>query len=54
VTAARVALLKTVRDGDHLGVVRRIEPAGGPARFDADASGTTTTASCVPVVRRRR
>jgi Fe2+ or Zn2+ uptake regulation protein len=65
VTAARVALLKTVRDGDHLGVeaiasgvrdrvghvslqavyealhaltaarlVRRIEPAGSPARFE--------------------
>src|ERR1700741_3617219 len=65
VTAARVALLETVRDGDHLGVdaiasggrdrigpvslqavyealhalpaaglVRRIEPAGGPVRFD--------------------
>jgi Fur family transcriptional regulator, stress-responsive regulator len=65
VTAARVALLETVRDGDHLGVdalaagvrerighvslqavydalhaltaaglVRRIEPAGGPARFE--------------------
>ena len=65
VTAARVALLETVRDGDHLGVeavasgvrgrighislqavydalhaltaaglIRRIEPAGGPARFE--------------------
>jgi Fe2+ or Zn2+ uptake regulation protein len=65
VTAARVALLLTVRDGDHLGVeaiasgvrdrighislqavydalhaltaaglIRRIEPAGGPARFE--------------------
>ncbi|MBX7552163.1 MULTISPECIES: Fur family transcriptional regulator [Streptomyces] len=65
VTAARVALLETVRDGDHLGVeaiasgvrarvghislqavyealhaltaaglVRRIEPAGHPARFE--------------------
>jgi Fur family transcriptional regulator, stress-responsive regulator len=65
VTAARVAMLETVRDGDHLGVeaiasgvrdrighislqavydalhaltaaglVRRIEPADGPARFD--------------------
>jgi len=65
VTAARVALLQTVRDGDHLGVeaiaagvrdrighislqavyealhaltaaglVRRIEPAGSPARFE--------------------
>ncbi|WP_329519032.1 Fur family transcriptional regulator [Spirillospora sp. NBC_01491] len=65
VTAARVALLETVRAGDHLGVeaiaagvrervghislqavyealhamtaaglVRRIEPAGGPARFE--------------------
>ena len=65
VTAARVALLETVRDGDHLdveaitsgvrdrvgsvslqavygalhaltaaGLVRRIEPAGGPARFE--------------------
>ena len=65
VTAARVALLETVRDGDHLGVeaiasgvrdrvghislqavyealhaltaaglVRRIEPAGGPVRFE--------------------
>jgi Fe2+ or Zn2+ uptake regulation protein len=65
VTAARVALLGTVRDGDHLGVeaiaagvrdrvghvslqavyealhalttaglVRRIEPAGSPARFE--------------------
>jgi Fur family transcriptional regulator, stress-responsive regulator len=65
VTATRVALLKTVRDGDHLdveaiasgvrdrighvsvqavyealhaftaaGLVRRIEPAGGPARFE--------------------
>ena len=65
VTAARVALLETVRDGDHLdvdaiaagvrdrighvslqavydalhaltavGLLRRIEPAGGPARFE--------------------
>jgi Fur family ferric uptake transcriptional regulator len=65
VTAVRVALLETVRDGDHLdveavasgvrdrvghvslqavydalhaltaaGLVRRIEPAGSPARFD--------------------
>jgi Fur family transcriptional regulator, stress-responsive regulator len=65
VTAARVALLSTVRDGDHLGVeaiasgvrdrvghisfqavydglhaltaaglIRRIEPAGSPARFE--------------------
>jgi Fur family transcriptional regulator, stress-responsive regulator len=65
VTAARIALLETVRAGDHLGVeaiasgvrdrighvslqavyealhtftaaglVRRIEPAGGPARFE--------------------
>jgi Fe2+ or Zn2+ uptake regulation protein len=65
VTAVRVALLETVRDGDHLGVdgvadgvrarvghvslqavyealhaltaaglVRRIEPAGGPPRFE--------------------
>jgi Fur family ferric uptake transcriptional regulator len=65
VTAARVALLETVRDGNHLdveaitsgvrarvghvslqavyealhaltaaGLVRRIEPAGGPARFE--------------------
>ena len=65
VTAARVALLETVRDGDHLGVeaiasavrdrighislqavydalyaltgaglVRRLEPAGSPARFE--------------------
>ena len=65
VTAARVALVETVRDGDHLGVeaiasgvrdrighislqavyealhaltaaglVRRIEPAGSPARFE--------------------
>jgi Fur family ferric uptake transcriptional regulator len=65
VTAVRVALLETVRNGDHLGVeavatgvrdrvghvslqavyealhaltaaglVRRIEPAGGPARFE--------------------
>ena len=65
VTAARVALLETVRDGDHLGVeaitagvrdrvgqvslqavydalnalaaaglVRRIEPAGSPARYE--------------------
>ncbi len=65
VTAARVALLKTVRDGDHLGVeaivsgvrdlighisfqavydalhaltaaglIRRIEPAGSPARYE--------------------
>src|SRR5258708_31242204 len=65
VTAARVALLETVRDGDHLGVeaiasgvrdrvghislqavydalhalteaglVRRIEPAGSPTRFE--------------------
>jgi Fur family ferric uptake transcriptional regulator len=65
VTAARVALLQTVRDGDHLGVeaiaagvrdrigqvslpavydalnaltqaglVRRIEPAGSPARYE--------------------
>jgi Fur family ferric uptake transcriptional regulator len=65
VTAARVALLETVRDGDHLGIeaiaagvrgrighislqavydvlhaltearlIRRIEPAGGPPRFE--------------------
>jgi Fur family transcriptional regulator, stress-responsive regulator len=65
VTAARVALLQTVRDGDHLGIeaiagrvrdrvghvslqavyealhaltavglIRRIEPAGGPPRFE--------------------
>jgi len=65
VTAARVALLETVREGDHLGIeaitsgvrgrighisfqavydalhaltaaglVRRLEPAGGPARFE--------------------
>jgi Fe2+ or Zn2+ uptake regulation protein len=65
VTAARVALVKTVRDGDHLdveaiaagvrdrvghvslqavydalhaltaaGLIRRIEPAGSPARFE--------------------
>jgi Fur family transcriptional regulator, stress-responsive regulator len=65
VTAARIALLETVRDGDHLGVdaiaagvrdrighislpavydalhaltevrlIRRIEPAGGPPRFE--------------------
>ncbi|MGW5771437.1 Fur family transcriptional regulator [Streptomyces longwoodensis] len=65
VTAARVALLETVREGDHLGaeaiatgvrervghisvqavyealhaltaagLIRRIEPAGGPARFE--------------------
>jgi Fur family ferric uptake transcriptional regulator len=65
VTAARIALLQTVREGDHLdaeaitagvrdrighvsfqavyealhaltaaGLVRRIEPAGGPARFE--------------------
>jgi len=65
VTAARVALLETVRDGDHLGVdaiasgvrdrighislqavydalyaltgaglIRRLEPAGSPARFE--------------------
>ena len=65
VTAARVALLETVRDGDHLdaeaiaarvrdrighvslqavyealhaltavGLIRRIEPAGGPPRFE--------------------
>jgi Fur family ferric uptake transcriptional regulator len=65
VTAARIALLETVRDGDHLGVeaiaagvrgrighislqavydalhaltevrlLRRIEPAGGPPRFE--------------------
>jgi Fur family transcriptional regulator, stress-responsive regulator len=65
VTAARVALLRTVRDGDHLGIeaiaagvrdrvghvslqavydalhaltavglIRRIEPAGGPPRFE--------------------
>lgn len=69
VTAARVALLETVRDGDHLsveaiangvrdrvghvslqavydalgalteaGLVRRIEPAGGPARFEGRVS----------------
>jgi Fe2+ or Zn2+ uptake regulation protein len=69
VTAARVALLDTVRDGDHLGVeaitsgvrerighvslqavydalhaltdaglVRRIEPAGSPARFEGRVS----------------
>src|SRR5438445_10322270 len=67
VTAARVALLETVRDGDHLGVeaiasgvrdrighislqavydalppptaaglIRRIEPAGSPARYQRD------------------
>jgi Fur family transcriptional regulator, stress-responsive regulator len=65
VTAARVALLETIRDGDHLGIeaiaagvrgrighislqavydvlhaltearlIRRIEPAGGPPRFE--------------------
>ncbi|MEY9964941.1 Fe2+ or Zn2+ uptake regulation protein [Streptacidiphilus sp. MAP12-16] len=37
-TATRVALLETVRDGDHLGVrgavVRSIEPTGSPARFE--------------------
>ena len=69
VTAVRVALLETVRDGDHLGVeaiasgvrdrvghvslqavydalhaltatglVRRIEPAGSPARFEGRVS----------------
>jgi Fur family ferric uptake transcriptional regulator len=69
VTAARVALLETVRDGDHLGVeaitsgvrdrighisvqavydalhalttaglLRRIEPAGSPARFEGRVS----------------
>jgi Fur family ferric uptake transcriptional regulator len=69
VTAARVALLETVRDGNHLGVeaitsgvrdrighvsmqavydalnaltaaglVRRIEPAGSPARFEGRVS----------------
>ncbi|MGH7736116.1 MAG: Fur family transcriptional regulator, partial [Gemmatimonadales bacterium] len=69
VTAARVALLETVRDGDHLGVeaitsgvrdrighvsvqavydalhaltaaglLRRIEPAGSPARFEGRLS----------------
>ena len=69
VTAARVALLETVRDGDHLdveaiaagvrdrighvslqavydalhaltaaGLVRRIEPAGSPARFEGRVS----------------
>lgn len=69
VTAARVALLETVREGDHLsveaiaagvrdrvghvslqavydalgalaeaGLVRRIEPAGGPARFEGRVS----------------
>ena len=69
VTAARVALLETVRDGDHLGVeaiasgvrdrvgrvsvqavydalhaltaaglIRRIEPAGSPARFEGRVS----------------
>ena len=77
VTAARVALLETVRDGDHLGVeaitsavrdrvghvslqavyealhaltaaglLRRIEPAGSPARFEGHVSETTTTTSC--------
>src|SRR5690242_20135126 len=42
VTAARVALLEVVRDGDHLGVEaiaagvreRRIAPAGTPPRFE--------------------
>jgi Fur family transcriptional regulator, stress-responsive regulator len=69
VTAARVALLETVRDGDHLdveaiasgvrdrvghvslqavsdalhaltaaGLVRRLEPAGSPARFEGRVS----------------
>jgi Fur family transcriptional regulator, stress-responsive regulator len=69
VTAARIALLETVREGDHLGVeaiasrvrdrlghislqavyealhavtaaglVRRIEPAGSPARFEGRVS----------------
>ena len=76
VTAARVALLETVRDGDHLdvdaiaagvrdrighvslqavydalhaltavGLVRRIEPAGGRPG-SRDGSVTTTTTSC--------
>ena len=76
VTGARVALLETVRDGDHLGIqaiasgvrdrighvslqavyealhaltavglIRRIEPAGGLPRFEG-ASGTTITTSC--------
>ncbi|MFG2881267.1 Fur family transcriptional regulator [Streptomyces sp. NPDC048297] len=77
VTAARVALLETVRDGDHLGVeaiasgvrervghislqavyealhaltaaglVRRIEPAGSPARFEGRVGDNHHHAVC--------
>jgi len=54
VTAVRVALLETVRDGDHLGVeaiasgVRdRVGHVSLQAVYDAlDASGTTTTTWC--------
>jgi Fur family ferric uptake transcriptional regulator len=77
VTAARVALLETVRDGDHLGVeaiasgvrdrvghvslqavyealhaltaaglLRRIEPAGSPARFEGRVGDNHHHAVC--------
>src|SRR5258708_34471759 len=79
VTAARVALLETVRDGDHLGVdaiasgvrdrighvslqtvydaldalavaglVRRIYPAGSPARVDGPRRDTPHNVSSRP------
>src|ERR1700749_2911484 len=79
VTAARVALLETVRDGDHLGVeaiasgvrdrvghvslqavyealhaltaaglVRRIEPAGSPARYERRGGGNHHQVVCRP------
>ena len=84
VTAARVALLATVRNGDHLdaeaiaagvrervghvslqavyealhalaeaGLVRRIEPAGSPTRYEGRVYGQPPPC-CVPVVRCRR
>ncbi|MET7288013.1 Fur family transcriptional regulator [Streptomyces sp. NPDC005573] len=77
VTAARVAMLETVRDGDHLGVeaiasgvrdrvghislqavyealhalsaaglIRRIEPAGSPARFEGRVGDNHHHAVC--------
>jgi Fur family transcriptional regulator, stress-responsive regulator len=77
VTAARVALLETVRDGDHLdveaiagavrdrighvslqavyealhaltaaGLIRRIEPAGSPARFEGRVGDNHHHAVC--------
>src|SRR6202023_4279779 len=77
VTAARVALLETVRDGDHLGVdaiasgvrdrighislqavydalyaltgaglIRRLEPAGSPARFEGSVGDNHHHVGC--------